>query len=93
MKNLSGYQLENPMHKVMQASYQMNFDNSFLMTIYTYTMKKLTNVSPFLLLLVPVFMMMAISLSLNVQTVNDNEVAMKTAPHTEVATTNTPRIR
>lgn len=90
MKNLSGYQLENPMHKVMQASYQMNFDNSFLMTIYSYTMKKLTNISPFLLLLVPVFMMMVISLSLNMRTVNDNEVAMKTMPQLEVAKTNTP---
>jgi len=42
-------------------------------------MKKLTNVSPFLLLLVPVFMMMVLTLTSNVNNnQNDEEMASKT---------------
>ena len=44
------------------------------------TMKKLTNVSPFLLLLVPVFIMMLLTFTAgNINSQND-EVALKSAP-------------
>ncbi|MES2828636.1 MAG: hypothetical protein V4687_10785 [Bacteroidota bacterium] len=48
-------------------------------------MKKLSNVSPFLLLLVPVFFMMAITFASATGTQNDEEVALKTAPSSKVA--------
>lgn len=42
-------------------------------------MKKLTNVSPFLLLLVPVFLMMVVTLSVNAANPQtENELASKT---------------
>lgn len=84
MKTLSGYQLENPMHKVTQAIEQMNFSTPFLTNINTYIMNKLTSVSPFLLLLVPVFMMMVITLSSGTSNINKNEVSIKSATPTEI---------
>ena len=65
------------------ASYE--FDYSNLTTIYTYIMKKLTNVSPFLLLLVPVFMMMVFTITTNTHKTADNTVAMKSKAQTELA--------
>lgn len=41
-------------------------------------MKKLTNVSPFILLLVPVFFVMLITLSLGNKNTNQKEIAAKT---------------
>lgn len=44
-------------------------------------MKKLSNVSPFLLLLVPVFIMMVFSFASTTNTTsNDNEVVLKSSP-------------
>jgi len=40
-------------------------------------MKKLANVSPFLLLLVPVFMMMVLTIANNVTRSQDDEIAAK----------------
>lgn len=40
-------------------------------------MKKLANVSPFLLLLVPVFMMMVLTIANNVSRSQDEEIAAK----------------
>ena len=46
-------------------------------------MKKLSNVSPFILLLVPVFMMMVLAFATATTTVSQNEeVALKTTPST-----------
>ncbi|HEY0177814.1 MAG TPA: hypothetical protein VGC08_15635 [Pedobacter sp.] len=45
-------------------------------------MKKLTNVSPFLLLLVPIFMMMVLTLVTNGNTSPENETALKSAAAT-----------
>lgn len=41
-------------------------------------MKKLTNVSPFLLLLVPVFMVMLFAFTINSNNATDKEIATKT---------------
>ncbi|WP_159441111.1 hypothetical protein [Pedobacter caeni] len=41
-------------------------------------MKRLANVSPFLLLLVPVFMMMVLTIANNIGTTQNEEVAAKT---------------
>lgn len=65
------------------ASYQIDFSN--LTNIYTLIMKKLTNVSPFLLLLVPVFMMMVLTMTAGPVTNHVNETALKTVPGTSVA--------
>jgi len=43
-------------------------------------MKKLTNVSPFLLLLVPVFIMMLLTFASATTSSQDEEVALKAAP-------------
>jgi hypothetical protein len=46
-------------------------------------MKKLSNVSPFILLLVPVFMMMVLAFATATTTISQNEeVALKAAPST-----------
>jgi hypothetical protein len=84
MKPSSIYQLETPMQTVMQASYQMNVNTSFLTNIYTYIMKKLTNVSPFLLLLVPVFIMMVFTITSSFTTSNQDEMAMKTTAANDI---------
>ncbi len=49
-------------------------------------MKKLTNVSPFLLLLVPVFMVMLFAFSVNSNNVNNDEAVVKTATNSNSAT-------
>jgi hypothetical protein len=52
-------------------------DFSTLTNTYTYIMKKLTNVSPFLLLLVPVFMMMVLTMANNAGTTEENMAKIK----------------
>lgn len=59
-----------------QTSVQVQFVN--LNHITTYIMKKLTNVSPFLLLLVPVFMMMVLTLTSGTSNTQNDEVAKTT---------------
>ena len=59
-----------------------NVDDSFItLTINKQTMKKLANTSPFLLLLVPVFMMIILTLTINTNQ-NDAEVVVKPATST-----------
>lgn len=60
-------------------------DYSALNRISTYIMKKLTNVSPFILLLVPVFMMMVFTVTTNVKPAAVNEVAMKAKAQSTLA--------
>ena len=83
MKTASVQHIGSLVNNRAHASYQIDF--SPLTNIYTYTMKKLTNISPFLLLLVPVFMMMAITIANNVSTTQDNEAALKATANTAVA--------
>lgn len=73
------------------ASYQTDF--STLTNIYTLIMKKLTNVSPFLLLLVPVFMMMVLTMTTAPGTNHGNETALKTTPASAVAKISSPLIK
>ena len=94
MKTSSEYQLETPMHKVMQASsFQMNISTSYLTDINAYIMKKLTNISPFLLLLVPVFIMMAVMISSNLNNTAQNEMAMKTTQNNEISKVSTQLVK
>lgn len=67
----------------LYASYE--FDSTNLTTLYTYLMKKLTNVSPFLLLLVPVFMMMVFTITTTTHKTAVNAVAMKSKAQTALA--------
>lgn len=73
------------------ASYQIDFSN--LTNIYTLIMKKLTNVSPFLLLLVPVFMMMVLTMTTATGTNHGNETALKTTSASTVAKISSPLIK
>jgi len=73
------------------ASYQTDFSN--LTNIYTLIMKKLTNVSPFLLLLVPVFMMMVLTITAGPGTNHGNETALKTTSGSAVAKISSPLIK
>jgi len=94
MKTSSEYQLETPMHKVMQASsFQMNISTSYLTDINAYIMKKLTNISPFLLLLVPVFMMMVFTISTNLNAPAQNEEAIKTTQNNEISKISTQLVK
>ncbi len=94
MKNLSGYQLEIPMHKAMQASsFQMNINTSFLTNTSTYVLNKLTGISPFLLLLVPVFMMMVFTLFSRPGNVNENTASIQTTHHTEILKSNSHLVK
>jgi hypothetical protein len=82
MKTASVQHLDTLVNNRIYASYQIEF--SKLTNIYTYTMKKLTNVSPFILLLVPVFMMMVLTITSNVKTTEKNMAGMK-QPETNTA--------
>lgn len=48
-------------------------------SINTNIMKRLANVSPFLLLLVPVFMMMVLTIATSISHAQDEEIAAKTS--------------
>lgn len=57
-------------------------------------MKKLTNVSPFLLLLVPVFIMMLLTFTAGNINSQNEEVALKSAPaKSSLATTLSPLVK
>lgn len=49
---------------------------------FTHLMKKLTYISPFLLLLVPVFLMMVLSLASQSKTSRNEDAAVRTNTHT-----------
>ncbi|CAM4258245.1 hypothetical protein SAMN06265348_108113 [Pedobacter westerhofensis] len=83
MKTASVQHLDTLIHNRIYSSYQIDF--SKLTNIYTYIMKKLTNVSPFLLLLVPVFIMMILTVSSNTGTSDSASANLKPATNTSVA--------
>ena len=82
MKTASVQHLDTLTHN-SYTTYQVDF--STLTNIYTYIMKKLTNVSPFLLLLVPVFMMMILTLTNGAATQDENMANLKSASQTSIA--------
>lgn len=65
------------------SSYHIEFNK--LTSIGTYIMNKLTNVSPFLLLLIPVFIMMVFTLTANMGKTDQNGAMLKQAPALEMA--------
>lgn len=83
MKTASVQHFDSLLNNRIHTSYEIQF--STLNHIKTSIMQKLTNISPFLLLLVPVFMMMALTIISNVNPGSKNELALKSAPQTEVA--------
>lgn len=85
MKTASAQHLNILVNKSSFASYQIEFNT--LNLINTYIMKKLTNISPFLLLLVPVFMMMVFTITTHVKNTAVNEVVMKSKPQTALSQT------
>ena len=68
---------------IIYTSYQIDY--SSINSIKTYIMQKLTNVSPFLLLLVPVFMMMVLTVTTSMKPSAADEVAMKSKAQTALA--------
>lgn len=60
MKTASVQHINNVIQPKVYTSYDIQF--STLINVYDAIMRKLTNVSPFILLLVPVFVMMLLSL-------------------------------
>ncbi|SEA22901.1 hypothetical protein [Pedobacter hartonius] len=83
MKSASVQHLDTLVNHRIYASYQTDF--SKLTTIYTYIMKKLTNVSPFIWLLVPVFMMLILTVTSNVSTTDDHTAGIKSETNTTIA--------
>lgn len=71
----------------MHAFEQVNVNLSFLTAAGTYFMKKLTSVSPFIMVLVPVFLMMLATLFLSTSNVNENNASVKLSAQTELAKT------
>lgn len=84
MKTASVQHIDTLVHNRIYTSYQIDF--SKLTNIYTYIMKKLTNVSPFLLLLVPVFIMMILTVTSTATTTDSSMANLKPATNTNVAT-------
>jgi hypothetical protein len=76
MKTASIQHLDNLVNN-SYTTYHIDF--STLTNIYTYIMKKLTNVSPFLLLLVPVFMMMILTVVNNAGNAEENMAKIKSS--------------
>jgi len=64
------------------SAYQLSTANDHLMTfkINESIMKKLANTSPFLLLLLPVFMMIILTLTMNTNNTNQNDTEMVSKP-------------
>lgn len=83
MKTASVQHLSTTINNELYASYQSGV--SKLTNVNTYIMNKLTNVSPFLLLLIPVFVMMAFTITTSTTLNNTGNVAMKATPATEMA--------
>jgi len=85
MKSASVQHLDTLTNQRIYASYQADF--SKLTNIYTYIMKKLTNVSPFILLLIPVFVMLILTVTSSVNTTDNQTAGMKTDTHTSISKT------
>ena len=65
------------------SSYHIEFNK--LTNIVTYLMNKLTNVSPFILLLAPVFILMVFTMTANMGKTPQNDAMLKKAPAVEMA--------
>lgn len=85
MKTSSEYHLENPAQQIMHVFGQLKVNTSFLTVTGNYVMNKLTDISPFILILVPVFMLMVSSLFFNTRNVNGNQTSISSSQHTEFA--------
>ncbi|MGY0039851.1 hypothetical protein [Pedobacter sp. NJ-S-72] len=85
MKTASIQYFDTTVNNRLHDSYRLEI--SKLSNVNTYIMKKLTNVSPFILLLIPVFVMMIFAITSNKSITQRNEVAMKAAPANEIAKT------
>ncbi|MBB6273408.1 hypothetical protein HDF26_003868 [Pedobacter cryoconitis] len=75
----------NSLNNRLQDSYRLEI--SKLNNVNTYIMKKLTNVSPFILLLIPVFVMMIFAVTGNKSITQHDELSVKSAPVNEIAKT------
>lgn len=85
MKSASIQYFDTNENNRLHSSYRLEI--SKLSNVNTYIMKKLTNISPFILLLIPVFVMMIFAIT-STNTMNQHdELAIKTAPANEVAKT------
>lgn len=82
MKTATLQYIDNTVNNSLPVSYQSEINT--LNNIASYTMKKLTNVSPFILLLIPVFVMMIFVLT-GSNITRGNEITAKAAPANEVA--------
>jgi len=65
------------------SSYHIEFNK--LTNIGTYIMNKLTSVSPFLLLLAPIFFLVVFTMTANMGKTQQNNVMLKKAPALEMA--------
>ena len=85
MKTASIQYFDTTVNNRLHDSYRLEI--SKLSNINTYIMKKLTNVSPFILLLIPVFVMMIFAIAGNKSMNQPNELVMKVAPANKIAKT------
>jgi hypothetical protein len=85
MKSASVPYFHTTVNNRLHDSYRLEI--SKLSNVNTYIMKKLTNVSPFILLLIPVFVMMIFAIT-GTKSINQPDgLVMKTAPANEIAKT------
>ena len=91
MKTASVQHFDSLINNTIHTSYKFEF--STLTNIKIAIMQKLTNISPFLLLLVPVFMMMVLTISSANSNTDKAELALKAAPRMEMAKTTTPDLK
>ena len=85
MKTATIQYFDTTVNNRLHDSYRLEI--SKLSNVNTYIMKKLTNVSPFILLLIPVFVMMIFAIAGNKSITQPSELAMKVAPANEIAKT------
>ncbi|MBB5620183.1 putative PurR-regulated permease PerM [Pedobacter cryoconitis] len=87
MKTASLQYTGTTVNNSLSVSYQseINTLNNIVNKIASYTMKKLTNVSPFILLLIPVFVMMIFALTGPANMTRGSEITAKAAPANEIA--------
>lgn len=78
MKTASVQHLNTLVNNREYATYHIEFNT--LNRIGSYIMKKIMNVSPFLLLLIPVFAMMVFTISVNNGKATQDQAMLKTAP-------------
>lgn len=91
MKTASVQHFDSLINNTIHTSYKFEF--STLTNIKIAIMQKLTNISPFLLLLVPVFMIMVLTITNATISNNKTELAMKSTPSAELAKTVAPTLK